>query len=183
MNEVIFLYLNQFQGQSLFLDVIIFLMSDILVLSFIVAIFIYVYTSDNHRRAIKNSTIILLAGLIAWALADIIKYIFPVGRPFTVSDSVKVFFERGGDGSFPSGHTAFISSVATMFYFYNKRIFFWMLAVVVAVGLGRVISGMHWPVDVLGGLTLGVVVALSIQYIYMRYQKYFSWAERIVFWK
>ena len=183
MNEAVFLFLNQFQNGSAFTNTLIFVLADILILSFLIALYFYIITADNHRQAIKNSTLIVLSGLLAWAFADLIKYIFPHDRPFVALDSINVLFERGGTNSFPSGHTAFISSVATMFYFYNKKIGVGMFFVVLLVGVGRVMSGMHWPSDILGGVILGGVVAFSIFHIYRVYQKYYSWSERLKFWK
>ena len=183
MNEVIFLFLNQFQDGGTFTTVLIFILADILILSFAIGLFVYFYTSLNHRKAIKDITVIILAGFVAWAMADVIKYIFPSDRPFMVLESANALFERGGNNSFPSGHTAFISSIAMMFYFYNKKISIWMFIAVFFVGIGRVMSGMHWPVDILGGFVLGVIVACAARYVYVLYQKYYSWSERLQFWK
>jgi undecaprenyl-diphosphatase len=64
--------------------------------------------------------------------------------------------------SFPSGHSAsaFGSAVAISRMWPQGRVLWWTLAVL--VGYSRVYVGHHYPLDVAGGATVGVLVALWV---------------------
>ncbi|MDR3572159.1 MAG: phosphatase PAP2 family protein [Candidatus Pacebacteria bacterium] len=57
--------------------------------------------------------------------------------------------------SFPSGHTIFLFALATGMYFVHKPLGYLFFAAGLLVGLARVISGVHYPTDILGGIVLG----------------------------
>jgi undecaprenyl-diphosphatase len=62
------------------------------------------------------------------------------------------------DPSFPSGHTTIAFAAATVLSYYRPRWTpaFFLLAV--AIGFSRVYVGVHYPLDVLGGAILGLLV-------------------------
>lgn len=59
--------------------------------------------------------------------------------------------------SFPSGHTTTIFLAASLIWmhFRNAWLRATVLAIAIAVGLSRVVVGVHWPVDVAGGAAGG----------------------------
>ncbi len=182
MNESIFISLNNLVGQSVFFDKIIWFCADILVFALFVALVYFVIAARGKRQiAIKNSVIILFSALLAWACADVIKYVFPSPRPFLVLDSVNLLFEHGGYDSFPSGHTTFFVALATMFIFYSRHLGFLLLFLAFVTGLARVVAGIHWPMDIMGGFLLGGSFALLVQYSYLKYQERYGKPKSRIF--
>ncbi len=66
-------------------------------------------------------------------------------------------------GSFPSGHSTTIFTVAGILSLYLRRgSLTWLLAAAaLLVGLSRIAVGVHWPLDVLGGAFGGWLSAVS----------------------
>jgi methylenetetrahydrofolate dehydrogenase (NADP+)/methenyltetrahydrofolate cyclohydrolase len=116
----------------------------------------------SYRESIKRLVIIFGSTLSVWSIAQIIKYFYYSPRPFLVLEDINLFFIHGGNDSFPSGHTVFYISLATIIYFYNKKwgITYGVLAIL--IGLSRVVAGVHWPYDILGGIVFGFVGSFLI---------------------
>jgi undecaprenyl-diphosphatase len=121
----------------------------------------------RHRR-------VLIAGapavslLVAGALAGIGKVIVARQRP-----PVGLHLLAESDASFPSGHSTdsaalFLSIALVVAIVVLRRPVARVVTVVVggllavAVGVSRLVLGVHWPTDVLAGWALGALVAIAV---------------------
>ena len=62
--------------------------------------------------------------------------------------------------SFPSGHTSLAFAVAVVVFLKNKKWGKAALIIATLVSVGRILMGVHWPMDILGGLSVGILCAL-----------------------
>ena len=67
------------------------------------------------------------------------------------------------DHSFPSGHAATSFAAATVLTFAFPRLAPALFVLAGAVAFSRVYVGVHYPLDVLGGAALGVLVATALR--------------------
>jgi undecaprenyl-diphosphatase len=76
---------------------------------------------------------------------------------------VNQVIEHSASGSFPSGHIAFLFALAIAVYFFNKKwgLVFFILSLL--VGLARIFVGIHYPLDILGGIVIGIVSAIVVR--------------------
>lgn len=111
-------------------------------------------------RIKKEVALHALAGaLVAWALAQMIKSLFPSLRPFEINGLTPLTFTIPLGSAFPSGHAATAFGMAFAVYLHNKKIGLLFLIGAAAVGLGRVLGNVHYPLDVLGGVAIGALAA------------------------
>jgi undecaprenyl-diphosphatase len=72
------------------------------------------------------------------------------------------------DASFPSGHAATSFAAATMLSFAFPRFAPFLYVLAAAVAFSRVYVGVHYPLDVIGGAFLGVLVAVGLRVLVSR---------------
>ncbi|HTJ56004.1 MAG TPA: phosphatase PAP2 family protein [Devosiaceae bacterium] len=104
-----------------------------------------------------------LPGLVA----NLVKRLVGRGRP-PVFDQVGTlgFHPMFNDfffQSFPSGHTTTAFSAAMVLGFLAPRWFWVGLVYACAIGTSRMVLGVHYPTDVLGGMVLGTLGAYAVR--------------------
>ena len=102
------------------------------------------------------------AGIATWWGAKGVKRLVERGRPLEFMSDLVV---REGDGSglgYVSGHSAVAACTAIMAMVALPRR--WRpaaVALAVVVGIARIIHGVHFPADVVGGWSFGVLIAIG----------------------
>lgn len=130
----------------------------------LVAVVAAVVGPTDWRRAVA---VVVLAGGLAWAGAAVVKDIVERPRPAAYSTEIEV---RGGSSSsgFPSSHTAVAAGALVGAALVTRADLRPAVAVAGLVGLGRMAVGVHLPLDVVGGLGLGVAVAAGVDAVVSR---------------
>ena len=117
--------------------------------------------SSPSPTTARTTTVTLLAGLTSWFLAKAVKELFQSGRPLEFLPSIDVREGAGrvsasSPGMPPSPRACAVCIVAAL----PVRIRPVRAAIAVLVGLARIAYGLHLPADVVGGWSLGVLVAV-----------------------
>jgi undecaprenyl-diphosphatase len=100
------------------------------------------------------------AGLVAYSSARVAKILVDRGRPIDELQHVVVHGPRAFGGGFPSGHAAVSTAlVLAAIPYLTWRWRYALLALPVVVGFARIYVGAHLPLDVVGGLAIGVMSA------------------------
>ena len=168
MNETIFNFFYGLAHQSPVLDMVISFVAVQYGFVILSALFIYLYQHDDKKEGIKDIFVVLASAVTAWFLAHFLKNIFHTLRPFDAFEWVSPIVSESGY-AFPSGHATFFMALASTLWFYHKHlaVFFGLSAIF--IGFARVASGVHWPVDIMGGLFLGCVIGIGVNYILNRF--------------
>lgn len=67
-------------------------------------------------------------------------------------------YKRGKGQSFPSRHTASAFIIGMAFLYINKTYGLLMLVLAVLIAISRIISGVHYPKDVLAGASISLIL-------------------------
>lgn len=106
-----------------------------------------------NRRHIMEA---LLASFAAWFLTEIVKSLYPSARPFMMNGEVPLTLTIPSDPSFPSGHTSAAFAMAASIQKYSKKAGLFFLIGAILVGIGRVLSNVHFMLDIFAGAFLGI---------------------------
>lgn len=117
---------------------------------------------------IKKEQVIhaLVASMVAWIIAFLIKRYFPTVRPFITNGREIDVLMRPTDGAFPSEHTTLAFALAVTVYMHDRKVGWVFLISALAIGAARVLANVHYPIDILGGAFLGTLVAVVIEKIH-----------------
>ncbi len=120
------------------------------------------YWCFEKKFAFKLGMVFLLSAYIN----DLLKTIFATERP--TADLVRVLYpESGGGYSFPSGHSQNSAVFWGACAWQIRKAWAWIVAAILVflIGISRLYLGVHWPIDVLGGWIIGIVI-LGIYILY-----------------
>ncbi|MBI3335808.1 MAG: phosphatase PAP2 family protein [Candidatus Portnoybacteria bacterium] len=128
----------------------------------------YLFLSNefSFKKRLFISIGAVFASSISYLSVLVARGFLEVERPFAVLPDITPLIEASDKAlqSFPSGHAAVFFALAMFLYFYHKRLGAAYLAGAFLIGIGRVIAGIHWPLDILAGAGLGIFAAYLIRW-------------------
>ncbi len=134
------------------------------------------YLTDK-KRFLRNIAILLVVLLATGVIGRILKHV--IDRPRPLKDMaglieahqaiIHVLGNPLREYSFPSGHTLSVFSAATFLSFLFKKYSPLFFSLALLTGISRVYVGAHFPLDVLGGAAIGILVTWLICYVVRKY--------------
>ncbi len=141
-------------------SLIIKIMADwLLVAIFLLSIYSFVFLVPAKKWWYWSWRIVL-TGILTYALAKLVGHFYQpeILRPFEQLGARPgaAYLKNPG---FPSDHVLFATflTVAVWFSTRKKYVAITLLVLTIIMGVGRVLALVHTPIDIIGGLTFGLV--------------------------
>ena len=164
----LFNLINQFAGKWPVLDNLAIFFAKYFV--YILVLFLLPFLIKNFKKYFKMVISALSAAFFArFAIVEIIRYLLPRSRPF-IKNKVNLLFPYI-ESSFPSGHAAFTFALATVVYYYNKKVGILFFIAGFLISISRVFAGIHWPSDILVGASVGIFSGWLVNKIFFKFFK------------
>ncbi|MDD2380579.1 MAG: phosphatase PAP2 family protein [Mariniphaga sp.] len=180
LDEQLFLYLNSFFSD--FFDTVMLMVTrkETWVPFFAVILFFIIknYRSKWWLVILFLALTVLLADQLSVALKETIQRLRPVHNP-EIENLVHNVLRKGGLYGFVSSHAA--NSFAVFAFstrvFRNRGFWFIMLFWALIFSYSRIYSGVHYPLDILGGAILGWLIGLGTYKALMFFEVHFFLAR------
>jgi len=163
MNYEITHILNELGGVSIFTDALIFVFAEFIPWFVGFLFLLLIFFSRKQPLPIFISAVLTL--IVTKLLSVGLKLFFGIDRPFQVYETIEPVFITYGFGAFPSTHAMFFAALATLSFFYIRKISSFFIVMAFVIGIMRVIAGVHFFFDVLAGWICGFIVAYTLVYI------------------
>jgi len=165
MNNDIFFFFYNLAHQSVFFDKLVVFFADTFpyIVILIALLFLIFYKEQfGHRMSKREIALVFFSSILAWVLAYVLKFLFHTVRPFDVFPNVVSLFSETGY-AFPSGHATFFMALALALFFNHKKVGYIFIFFAFLIGIARIIAGVHFPIDILGGFILGFAIAFFLK--------------------
>ncbi|HYF83307.1 MAG TPA: phosphatase PAP2 family protein [Clostridia bacterium] len=147
-----------------FLDIVfqlITMMGEDIFFMFITAV---IYWCIDKELGYKLGFLTLTSATVNCGVKDLLKIPRPIGEP-----GIRSLRVQTAEGySFPSGHTQNTTTLWFFFMLQFRRAWLYMIGIliIVLVGISRLYLGVHTPLDVAGGMIIGVVWVIVWSSVY-----------------
>ena len=116
----------------------------------------------QRQMVFKLMLALTISLTVSWAIG----HLYPHDRPFVAGVGYN-FLHHAADDSFPSDHGTVSFTFALAFLFWHRL---WsgalLMAIAAAIAWSRVYLGVHWPLDMVGGLLAGMCGCLGAALIW-----------------
>jgi undecaprenyl-diphosphatase len=163
-DEAVFRWLNDLAGRSDFFDGLIRLaISDYLipfVATLAAAWLWFAGRGEDETRRFQHAA---LNGLVTLAICQLAVALVNIGvgrpRPFEQLPDVTVLFYEPINSSFPAHPVATVVGLGIVLWTVRRGLGTLVLGLGIGLGVGRIIAGLWFPTDVLGGIAIGTLSA------------------------
>lgn len=154
---------------------------------FFILLIVFLFGFSFYKRETKKFLFIFILLLVGYPITDfccgkVLKKLIHRERPFAKEEGIyyysnwKFIYQTEPQSnietrSFPSCHSANVGFAVFFLSLNYKFTFPFLLIFLILVGYSRIYLGHHYPLDVLGGIVLGLVVSLIFYLLFKKVAK------------
>ena len=162
MNTKLLLTINGWAGENSLLDnFMIFCASYMVYIVFAVAVICIIFWA--YKRDWKSAFYFFATLAITYVFLQLVALLNFDHRPFMDHHLTQLVAHASGK-SFPSDHTTVTAGIAFGLLLFTrfKKIGWMVLGTAALIGFARIFVGIHYPLDILGGLVTGLLGGLAV---------------------
>ena len=107
---------------------------------------------------------VVVSSLATFAIVELLKTLIERPRPPQVFSQIVSRDTMAIGYGFPSGHAAMATLLAVLLWGVTPKKFQWLLPFIAGlVCLSRIYLGVHSPLDIIGGICVGLIIGLSVK--------------------
>jgi undecaprenyl-diphosphatase len=165
-DETVFGWLNDLAGRSEIFDGFVrFLIGDYLIPFVATLAIAWLWFAGRDERETEGFQHAVLHGLLALGICQLAVALTNIAvgrpRPFEQLPDVTVLFYEPINSSFPAHPVATVVALGLVLWLVRRRLGVMVLILGLLLGVGRIIAGLWFPTDVLGGILIGVLSAAA----------------------
>ena len=144
------------------IEMAIFIAKDLRLIVPLLVVTLWLWGPAQRQMVFKLMLALTISLTVSWAIG----HLYPHDRPFVAGVGYN-FLHHAADDSFPSDHGTVSFTFALAFLFWHRL---WsgalLMAIAAAIAWSRVYLGVHWPLDMVGGLLAGMCGCLGAALIW-----------------
>lgn len=167
-NISLFFLIFNLSGRFLILDQLMLFAAVYLIYLSALPIFVFAFKGGENEK--KTLLLIILAMPIAFILINLIHLVFIEIRPFAELN-FSPLIKEATFYSFPSIHTTIMAVIAFAYTYLKSKWSILFLLLMLWVGISRIFVGVHYPLDILGGMIVGLISIIVAKRLSSFFQK------------
>lgn len=166
LDDTVFRWLNELAGRSEVIDGFVrFAIGDYLIPFFATLAIAWLWFAGRGDRETGHFQHAALQALVALGICQLVVALINIAvgrpRPFEQLPDVTVLFYEPINSSFPAHPVATVVALGLVLWTVKPRAGGLILLLGLLLGVGRIIAGLWFPTDVLGGIAVGGLSALT----------------------
>jgi membrane-associated phospholipid phosphatase len=152
-----------------------------------ILVFLLLRSRGLNRRGIAAAGTVVLGMLFAWWFTEIVKFVVRRPRPFDALANApgllpapETVIAHPSSFSFPSGDASLAMGAAVAFAYVSPRYRVPLLLLGISAALARVVVGVHYPFDVVGGIAVGIVSGLAAPRVIALLRRRLRWRAFVI---
>lgn len=167
MNDTIFFFFYNLAHQSKTFDKVVIFTAE--TLPYIVVVLaglflLFFLPAQAGRKSWREFFLVFVSSGVAYVFSKILKILIHADRPFVEFSNIQALFSESGF-AFPSTHAIFFATLAISIFLLHKKAGYFFIFLALLIGLARIIAGVHFPIDILGGFIFGAIISYLFAYL------------------
>lgn len=133
---------------------------------FYALIWLYLFIKGGRKGRVAAFLILILILFSDQTADNILKPYFQRTRPCHVLPNVHLLINCSQSYAFPSNHAVNNFAAAALFTFFYPSMKYFLFTGAFIVSLSRIMCGVHYPFDIIGGALYGIICAYIIIYLW-----------------